>query len=98
MSHLFYVFFVYEEVSLFNVNKITNAQFVGQCLLDSWPNLMHSPCEKVPFDVVIKSLLSPIAWVPHTAEGAEDVTLVKTKTNDVHFGFSHRTFFQFGPK
>lgn len=29
MSHLFYVFFVYEEFSLFNINKMANAHFVG---------------------------------------------------------------------
>lgn len=29
MGHLSYVSFVYEEFSLFNVNKMANAQFVG---------------------------------------------------------------------
>lgn len=77
---------------------MTKAQFVGlvsNCRFLTYNCIVGT--ERISFEMLAKSLLSPIACLPYPAEGAGGV-LVKTKTINVHFGFNHSTYFQFGLK
>lgn len=89
MSSLFMKNFPY----LMLIKWLMHSLWAWYLILDSWPNLMHWCWENC---LQGDSIFAESNCEPTTHyKRCRDSTLVKAKTNDVHFEFSCSTFFQF---